>query len=95
MKRYAVVIETTDTGYGAYVPDLPGCVAAGATYEETDRLIRKAIPFHIEGLRRMAIPYLNLRLGSNWWTPKPPPECGPPEARRPDLAARPVLHQRN
>ena len=56
MKRYAVVIETTDTGYGAYVPDLPGCVAAGATYEETDRLIRKAIPFHIEGLRRNGDP---------------------------------------
>jgi predicted RNase H-like HicB family nuclease len=56
MKRYAVVIEKTDTGYGAYVPDLPGCVAAGATYEETDRLIREAIPFHIEGLRRNGDP---------------------------------------
>jgi len=52
MKRYAVVIEKTATGYGAYVPDLPGCVAAGATYEETDQVIREAIPFHIEGLRR-------------------------------------------
>ena len=39
------------TGYGAYVPDLPGCVAAGDTYEETDQLIREAIPYHIEGLR--------------------------------------------
>ncbi|MEQ1946025.1 MAG: type II toxin-antitoxin system HicB family antitoxin [Bryobacteraceae bacterium] len=50
-KRYAVFIEKTATGFGAYVPDLPGCVAAGETYEETDRLIREAIPFHIEGLR--------------------------------------------
>ena len=50
-KRYAVVIEKTGTGFGAYVPDLPGCIATGDTYEETDRLIREAIPFHIEGLR--------------------------------------------
>ena len=51
MKRYAVVIERTGDGYGAYVPDLPGCIAAGDTYEETEQLIREAIPFHIEGLR--------------------------------------------
>jgi predicted RNase H-like HicB family nuclease len=55
-KRYAVVIERTETGYGAYVPDLPGCVAAAETYEETDRLIREAIPFHIEGLRLRGTP---------------------------------------
>ena len=55
-KRYAVVIERTGTGYGAYVPDLPGCVAAAETYEETDRLIREAIPFHIEGLRLHGAP---------------------------------------
>jgi predicted RNase H-like HicB family nuclease len=52
MKRYVVVIEKTDTGYGAYVPDLPGCVAAGDTDEEAGQLIREAIPFHLEGLRR-------------------------------------------
>jgi predicted RNase H-like HicB family nuclease len=51
MKRYVAVIEKTGTGYGAYVPDLPGCVAAGDTYDEAERLIREAIPFHIEGLR--------------------------------------------
>jgi predicted RNase H-like HicB family nuclease len=50
MKRYAVVIEKTENGYGAFVPDLPGCIAAGDTYEETRQLIREAIPFHIEGL---------------------------------------------
>ena len=50
MKRYAVVIEKTENGYGASVPDLPGCVAAGDSYEETKQLIREAIPFHIESL---------------------------------------------
>jgi len=50
MKRYVVVIEETGNGYGAFVPDLPGCIAVGDTYEETEKLIREAIPFHIEGL---------------------------------------------
>ena len=51
MKRYAVVIEKTGTGYGAYAPDLPGCVAAGDTIAETEHLIREAIEFHLEGMR--------------------------------------------
>lgn len=55
-KRFAVVIEKTSIGYGAYVPDLPGCVAASETCEETDRLIWEAIPFHIEGLRLQGSP---------------------------------------
>lgn len=49
--KYVVVYEQTDTGWSAYVPDLPGCVAAGETREETERLIREAIAFHLEGLR--------------------------------------------
>ncbi|MGH7566137.1 MAG: type II toxin-antitoxin system HicB family antitoxin [Gemmatimonadota bacterium] len=49
--RYLVVLEKAETGYGAYVPDLPGCVAVGQTRDETLRLIREAIEFHIEGLR--------------------------------------------
>lgn len=49
--RYAVVIEKSGTGFGAYVPDLPGCVAAGETIEETSRLIKEAIEFHLEGMR--------------------------------------------
>jgi predicted RNase H-like HicB family nuclease len=49
--RYAVVIEAGETGFGAYVPDLPGCVAAGATRDEVVRLIQEAIEFHIEGLK--------------------------------------------
>ncbi|HVL36516.1 MAG TPA: type II toxin-antitoxin system HicB family antitoxin [Burkholderiales bacterium] len=49
--RYAVVIEKAENNYAAYVPDLPGCVATGATVEETERAIREAIAFHVEGLR--------------------------------------------
>jgi predicted RNase H-like HicB family nuclease len=50
--RYAVVYEKTPNNYSAYVPDLPGCVATGATREEVERNIREAIDLHLEGLRR-------------------------------------------
>ncbi len=49
--RYAVVIEESETGFGAYAPDLPGCVAVASDREEVVRLIQEAIEFHIEGLR--------------------------------------------
>jgi len=49
--KYAVVIEKATSNYSAYVPDLPGCVATGATVEEIEREIRAAIEFHLEGLR--------------------------------------------
>ena len=49
--RYVVVYEETPTGWSAYVPDLPGCVAAGATREETEALIRDAVGLHIAALR--------------------------------------------
>ena len=49
--RYAIVIERAGHNYGAYVPDLPGCVAVGDTFEETRREIREAIEFHLEGMR--------------------------------------------
>ena len=48
--RYAIVIEKGPSSYGAYVPDLPGCVAAD-TREEIESLIREAIEFHIEGMK--------------------------------------------
>ena len=51
MKEYAVVFEKSDTGWSAYVPDLPGLGVAGSTFEETEQLIREGIDFHIEGLR--------------------------------------------
>jgi len=54
--RYAVVLEQSETGYGAYVPDLPGCVAVGDTEPETLALIREAIEFHLDGLREDGAP---------------------------------------
>lgn len=50
--RYTVILEEGDSSYGAYVPDLPGCIAAGETREEALALIREAIEFHIEGLKQ-------------------------------------------
>jgi len=49
--RYAVVIEKAIGNYSAYVPDLPGCIATGATIEAVENEIRDAIRFHIEGLK--------------------------------------------
>ncbi len=56
--KYAVIIEKGEDGYGAYVPDLPGCIAAGDTKDEVIKLIQEAIEFHIEGLKEdgQAIP---------------------------------------
>ncbi len=48
--RYAIVVEKAEHNFSAYVPDLPGCVATGATVEETEREMKAAIVFHIEGL---------------------------------------------
>ena len=53
--KYAVVIEKAEGNYSAYVPDLPGCVATGATVEEVENEIREAIAFHIEGMREDGI----------------------------------------
>jgi predicted RNase H-like HicB family nuclease len=49
--RYMVIVEQGPTSFGAYVPDLPGCVAAGESREEVLELIREAIEFHLEGLK--------------------------------------------
>jgi predicted RNase H-like HicB family nuclease len=54
--RYAIVIENAGSNYSAYVPDLPGCVAVGESLEETERLIREAIKFHLDGLREDGTP---------------------------------------
>ncbi|MER0240066.1 type II toxin-antitoxin system HicB family antitoxin [Fulvimarina sp. MAC8] len=53
--RYAVVIEKAGSNYSAYVPDLPGCIATGATVEETETEIRNAIRFHLDGMREDGI----------------------------------------
>lgn len=49
--RYAVVIEKAGKGYSGYVPDLPGCVAAGASINAVKAALADVIPFHLEGLR--------------------------------------------
>ena len=54
--EYVVIIEQGETSIGAYVPDLPGCVAVGASREEVLELIREAIELHIESLRENGEP---------------------------------------
>jgi predicted RNase H-like HicB family nuclease len=49
--RYAIVIEKSENGFGAYVPDLPGCIAVADSVAETEKLIKEAIEFHLEGMR--------------------------------------------
>lgn len=54
--RYVVIVERGEKGFGAYVPDLPGCVAVGDTKEEALRLIREAIELHLEEMREEGLP---------------------------------------
>lgn len=49
--QYLILLEPTATGFSAHVPDLPGCIAAGETREETLELMREAVAFHVEGMR--------------------------------------------
>jgi predicted RNase H-like HicB family nuclease len=56
MKKYAIVVELAERNYAAYVPDLPGCVATGATVEEAEELLRQAIEVHVAGLREDGLP---------------------------------------
>jgi len=49
--KYFVLYARTANGYSAHVPDLPGCIAAAPTLEETRRLMKEAIEFHLEGMR--------------------------------------------
>ena len=54
--KYAVILEEGENGFGAHVPDLPGCVAVGRTRSEVLGLIQEAIEFHLEGLRTEGLP---------------------------------------
>jgi predicted RNase H-like HicB family nuclease len=54
--EYLVVVEKGKTSYGAYVPDLPGCIAVGETRREVLKLIREAVELHIEALREQGDP---------------------------------------
>ena len=50
MYKYLMIVEKTKTGFSAYSPDLPGCVASGSTISSTEKLMKEAIEFHIEGM---------------------------------------------
>jgi len=52
MFRYTIIVEKTNSNYSAYCPDLPGCIATGLTVDETIERMKKAIEFHIEGLKK-------------------------------------------
>ncbi len=57
MQKYLVIFEKANGNYSAYSPDVPGCIATGATRQETEENIREAIRFHIEGLREDGLPF--------------------------------------
>lgn len=59
--KYLTIIEKTSTGYSAYSPDVPGCIATGETKEEVERNIKEAIELHLEGLRQEKIVFLKSR----------------------------------
>ena len=54
--RYAIVIEKAGDNFSAYVPDLPGCIASGASVAETEQSIREAIELHLSGMREDGVP---------------------------------------
>ena len=85
--RYAVVIEKTETGYSAYVPDLPGCIATGATVAEAEMQIREAIAFHLEGLREDGLPIpqrpAKLSISTSWPNPAFNPDAPPARLHTP------------
>jgi predicted RNase H-like HicB family nuclease len=57
VEKYLVVIEkAADGSYSAYLPDVPGCVSSGDTVEEVKLMIREALEFHLEGMRRSGLP---------------------------------------
>jgi predicted RNase H-like HicB family nuclease len=62
--KYAVIIEKAEKGFGAYVPDLPGCVALGQTRTEVEHLIKEAVALHIADLREQGLT-----------VPKPTSDC--------------------
>ncbi len=56
MKKFLIVIEKSKDGYGAYSPDLPGCVAVGGTREDVENNMFEAINFHLEGMEEDGLP---------------------------------------
>ncbi len=64
--KYLVIFEKGDNSYGAYVPDLPGCVAAGNTYEDARQLIEEAIPLHVALMRESGQPVPEPSSDAGW-----------------------------
>ncbi len=64
--RYAIVVEKAKRNYGAYVPDLPGCVATAATRKGVERRIREAIEMHLAGMREDGIRPPRPSASSGW-----------------------------
>ncbi len=56
MRKYLIIIEKTITGFSAYVPDIPGCIATGRTKESVEKNIYEAIRFHLDGLKESNLP---------------------------------------
>ena len=56
MKRFLIIVEKTKTGFSAYSPDVPGCIATGKTKSGVEKRIRESIEFHINGLREEGYP---------------------------------------
>ncbi len=56
MSRFLIIIETTETGYSAYSPDVPGCIATGQSRTEVEQRMKEAIEFHLDGLREEGLP---------------------------------------
>ncbi|MEZ5198484.1 MAG: type II toxin-antitoxin system HicB family antitoxin [Bacteroidales bacterium] len=78
MNKYLVIFEETNTGYSAYVPDLPGCIATGKTKDETEKNIYEAIQFHLEGLKRgKTIPRNKSEAGTLYITSQNTPRAHP------------------
>ena len=54
--KYTLILEKGESSFGAFVPDLPGCIAVGEDKEQTLRLLKEAVAFHIEGLLAEGLP---------------------------------------
>ena len=64
--KYLIVIEQTESGFSAYSPDVPGCVATGASREATEHEMRQAITFHLEGLKEEGLEVPRPRSSSSY-----------------------------
>ena len=56
MSRYLVIIEESTTGFSAFLPDLPGCIATGATRDDVEKAMKEGVEFHLESMRESGEP---------------------------------------